>query len=400
MSKLLHFINSNENWEDILSNPPYNIEIKKDEEYILLKYNQFDSDFSNPIVQECRGCIIRHRYSTLDSIKQQYEFVCRPFDKFFNYGEEQAAEIDWSTALVTEKVDGSLIKVWYDRHSCNEGKWHVSTNGTIDAFKCKVDPLEITFGDIFFRVFGFKTDKEFQYFFSRFDRRCTYMFELTSPESKVVISYPDGLYLLAVRYNKTGEYTFWHFGEVLDLLINPNIHNVKVYKLKTLSDCIDVVKNMSMDEEGVVVSDADGNRIKIKSPEYLIKAKLCGNHVRSDESLLETIFDGKEDDLLAYCPEYSDRISSLKNCISVYEENCKFLWTKYEPILFFNMLSGRKDFAKCISQYPEKHYLFAKADRKVNEPYEFLKHLAISNAVRLLDTYKDKGNDVQYTEHE
>lgn len=276
-SNLLNFICTHKDWRELLSSPPCNIEIKEDGDYILLKYNQLESDFSILLVQECRGCIIKKDEIQLDWTEPpKYHFVCRPFDKFFNYGEEYAANIDWTTALVTEKVDGSLIKVWWDRDDFNKGHWHVSTNGMIDAFKCNVADSDLTFGDLFFRIFDFKDDEDFQYFFSRFDKRCTYMFELTSPESKVVINYPDGLYLLAVRYNDNGNYTFWHFGEVLDLLINPKIHNVKVYKLKTLSECLDAVSKMTMDEEGVVVRDKNNNRIKIKSPEYLFRAKLYG----------------------------------------------------------------------------------------------------------------------------
>ncbi len=51
---------------------------------------------------QSRGLILR---------KDTNQPVCVPFYKFFNFGEEQAHPIDWSTALVYEKVDGSLIKV-------------------------------------------------------------------------------------------------------------------------------------------------------------------------------------------------------------------------------------------------------------------------------------------------
>lgn len=41
--------------------------------------------------------------------------VCRPFDKFFNSGEpdHKREPMDWATARVYEKLDGSLIKAYF-----------------------------------------------------------------------------------------------------------------------------------------------------------------------------------------------------------------------------------------------------------------------------------------------
>ena len=58
--KLLDFIKQNkENWKEALQKPPYSLIVKEDDDYILLKYNQLESDLSNSIVQECRGIILR-----------------------------------------------------------------------------------------------------------------------------------------------------------------------------------------------------------------------------------------------------------------------------------------------------------------------------------------------------
>jgi len=68
-----------------------------------------------PIVRECRGII-------LDS-KNGWQVVAFPYKKFFNHGEPFASEIDWTTAKIFEKIDGSLASVyWYDQ------KWHVASS--------------------------------------------------------------------------------------------------------------------------------------------------------------------------------------------------------------------------------------------------------------------------------
>ena len=82
-SKLLRFINANKRWQEILSASPYNLIIKQDGEYILIKYNQIFSDLSNEIVQEARGIIIK-------KVNNKYIPVCAPFTKFFCFGDPNA----------------------------------------------------------------------------------------------------------------------------------------------------------------------------------------------------------------------------------------------------------------------------------------------------------------------
>ena len=84
---------------------------------VLLKYNQIASDMSVPLVQECRGIILDEA--------DGWRVVSRAYGKFFNYGEPGAAEIDWATARVQEKVDGSLCTVYE-----YAGNWHVATTGS------------------------------------------------------------------------------------------------------------------------------------------------------------------------------------------------------------------------------------------------------------------------------
>ena len=65
--------------------------------------------FDQPFHRECRGIILDQA--------NNWECVSRPYDKFYNIGEPLAAEIDWNTAVVQEKLDGcfeynQLIQIW------------------------------------------------------------------------------------------------------------------------------------------------------------------------------------------------------------------------------------------------------------------------------------------------
>lgn len=43
------FMRKHENWRELLSNAPYFISFDEDDNYVLLKYDQIRSDFSEPI---------------------------------------------------------------------------------------------------------------------------------------------------------------------------------------------------------------------------------------------------------------------------------------------------------------------------------------------------------------
>ena len=125
-SHLCNFIkNHPTDWEAILTQS-YKIKIKHDGPYAIFVYDT-ECDFADPIVQESRGIIINTETLTV---------ACWPFRKFGNHNESYADKIDWSSARVLEKVDGSIIKLWFDTL---DGIWQFSTNGTIRAERAAID---------------------------------------------------------------------------------------------------------------------------------------------------------------------------------------------------------------------------------------------------------------------
>src|SRR5690606_13664662 len=182
-----------------------------------------------------------------------------------------AVDIDWSTARVLEKLDGSLAKLWY-----HNGGWHVSTNGTINAHNAEL-PMSIVdpqtgyridnYYDLF-RLALWTADINYGEFKSKLDTDYTYMFELVSPYNRVVIPYTETkLYHIGSRNNKTLK------EEELDI----GIEKPKEYSLSTLEDCLWATERMLFSEEGYVVVDNQYNRVKIKSPNYVAAHHLKNN---------------------------------------------------------------------------------------------------------------------------
>ena len=304
------FCSLNNNWEELLTQEPYNLKISEDGPYVMFKYNQLSSDFNNPIVREARGIIFR---------KGEWENpVCWGFNKFGNYGESYAPEIDWSTAFVTEKIDGSLIKVWWD------GSWKVSTNGTIDAEKAELSDVKVNnFRQYFELVLEryinthiFRT--AFQDFTADLDRQLTYMFELVGPYNRVVIPYdePD-LYFLGARNNFTGEEYTCTALEMESLGVGL-FRRPAVYSLTSLNDCLKAAELKSWDEEGFVVCDAKFNRVKIKSPAYVLAHFMRNNNVITKKHLINVILLNEVEEFLCYASDYKEELLETRKLMRAF----------------------------------------------------------------------------------
>ena len=327
-----NFIRTHQNWIDDIQKEPYNIKVSRSGNFVLLKYDQLNSNMSKPLCQVCRGIILEEVFDDI------WNPVCYPFNKFFNYGESEAAEIDWRTAIVREKIDGSLIKFWAD----TRGNWHMSTNGSIDAFKAPVSDSveEYTFGDIVERALGCN----WLSFCRELDKNYTYMFELVSPDTRVTVYYPyDGLYYLGQRHRGTmiEEYNYnpvWR---------NFGICEPRVYHLRSLDDCISLVDEFTKDEEGIVVSDGNFNRIKVKSPEYLIAAHCANNGKLGLRSAVRIIREDKIDDFLAYAPMHQVKMELIT---SAYEDMIAEFVAGFRKIQH-NCWMSRKDFIEMLGYY-------------------------------------------------
>lgn len=301
-TKLGQFCATHENWAELLTEKPYCLKIKEDGPYVIFNYDQIHSNFNNSIVQEARGIIFKKGYWKHP--------VCWAFNKFGNYGESYAPEIDWSTAFVTEKVDGSLIKLWWDWH----GGWHISTNGTIDAFKAELNDIKMpNFGKYF--IEALKRYSYFDDFVENLDPDLTYMFELVGPYNRVVIPYthPE-LYFLGARNKYTGE-EFTCDALTMEQLGVFSFRRPLIYPLTSLEDCVKATEKMPWDYEGLVACDAQFNRVKIKSPAYVLAHFMRNNNVITRKHLIKIVLLNEVDEFLCYAADYKDVLQSTQKLI-------------------------------------------------------------------------------------
>lgn len=362
---LLEFIQNHPNdWEGKLSSDPYNLKISRDGPYVMFKYNQLSSDFSNPIVREARGIIFR---------EDNWKCVRRAFDKFFNYGEPNAVEIDWNTAKVQTKIDGSLISAWFD-----DEKWHYSTNGTIDVYKAPTGDIKLpTFGDVLEEAFRNNGISK-EIFEQSASKLVCYTFELVSPQTRVVIPYekPD-LYFIGHRVMPTEREMNPKESIVSEFLKTP-----KEYDFHSAQDVIDAAKELPWDEEGYVVVDSGFNRVKIKSPSWLVAHYARSNNSISKESLIQVILDGEQEEFLVYADDYREELEAVEQEMKDFVKDLNDAAREM-----------KKKYAAEVVKYPKpiQPYLFSKINNQ--DASDWVKeNMTASKWVKYLEARKERSN--------
>lgn len=286
-----------ENWLELLTKSPYNLKYNEDEDYVLLKYDMINSDFTQEIVKECRGLIID---------KHTLKGVALSFFKFFNIQEPLHDEIDWKSAKTQEKVDGTKILLWFDIY---KNKWQISTSGMLDSFKAPINDIGETYGNLFVEALN-NIKLTLDEFFIALQPTYCYTFELVSPKSRIVVPYKKTkLYFIGLR--DVG--TFIELNpDIEEDVIKIGIQRPKQYPLTSLEECLTATEKMGFDEEGFVVVDKDWHRVKIKSPEYVLAHYTRFNAGTSYSRILEMIEDKSDENFLKIYPEYTKTFDEVR----------------------------------------------------------------------------------------
>ena len=328
--------------KELLAGAPYHITVTEKDSLALFKYSQLESDWNEPICRECRGLILE---------KGSWKVVRYAFDKFFNINESYAAKIDWTSAKGTEKIDGSLISLFYYKD-----KWCVATNGMIDAYEAILSPNEKykTYGELWEAAINSNYPDFMKDGIDDLDPNCTYTFELVSPYNKVVIYYDKPMvYHIGTRYNLNFK----------EMDIDIGIQKPKSYKLEGQDEYIRfVLEKMDPSHEGIVVRDRYFNRIKLKTEHYLelahrISLVMKGSAVNT-VSIFKVIKQNEQSEFLSYFPEMKKYFDSVEAGMKAAEhkikeiENFALTWKENNPT------SSKKEYVSFVNNtITEKHFI-------------------------------------------
>lgn len=323
----------------------------------LFKYNQIDSPMNEKIVHESRGIILDET--------NNWNVVSFPFTKFFNYSEHLAANIDWPSAKIFEKLDGSLITMYP-----YAGAWYISTTGTADAMGNITYPLGIELPDApkNFSEYFWRTMQKYHKPGNFPSTDYCFMFELCGKYNKQVVQYSEEtITLIGIRNLKTfEEVSVSDVGPIIKNTFLEDIPIVKQYNLSSVEDLIESFHNFDpTSQEGYVVVDKYFNRIKVKHPRYVALHYLKSG--LNSRYLINIVLDGEVSEVKAALPEYSqvlDIVDEKVNRVVSLTEN------------FYNSVKDiavQKDFALQVVKHPLSGVLFALRSNKTNSIRQFLK---------------------------
>lgn len=338
----------------------YGIIVKDYEDRIVLNYNQIESPKAHPYVVQSRGIILR---------KGTFEILCLPFDRFFNFGEvvDHSQIIDFNKAECHQKVDGSLIKIYWDGL-----KWCIATRGTAFA-EAPVNGWDLTFKDLVLKALDCEDDAEFQL-------RCmfnltfqtTYLFEITAMENRVVTVYQGyTLWWLATRHHDGNYLSTPHSVEGLGAKFPER------YTFGNIEECLNTAKSLPDLQEGYVVYQ-DGQPVcKIKSPAYVAIHHLRGEGL-NPKRIAELVLTNEQDEYLKYFPEdkvyiqpYVDQLKKIYGEIVVVAIVCKDI-------------EDQKEFALKVKDLPYSGVLFQWKKDKTQDLRDIFNSQATTYKVKLL----------------
>jgi hypothetical protein len=297
----------------------------------MFLYNYNDNAFverNHPVLVKCRGLVV-------DSEGKILNF---PFERFFNDWEKEKAIIDWKSAEIQSKIDGSLISCFW-----NGNDWEITTRGSFYP--------NVKYDSDFSRMFK----KHFKRF-DLLDKNFSYIFELVTRENRIVTYYDhEAVYLIGIRDLTT-------LKEVSQKILDETAKILKVkrpkkYSAENVEQCKKLFENMKEDEEGLVIVDKDFNRVKIKQESYL---KLARISMLNEQDIFEYVLGYSQIDIefINRLPEVEAKIEGIRKKWNKIMERAKevFEIIKDKPT--------RKEFAIEAVKYPFNSILFSMLDKR------------------------------------
>eukprot|EP00698_Gefionella_okellyi_P009733 TRINITY_DN2495_c0_g1_i1.p1 TRINITY_DN2495_c0_g1~~TRINITY_DN2495_c0_g1_i1.p1 ORF type:complete len:228 (-),score=61.08 TRINITY_DN2495_c0_g1_i1:1017-1700(-) len=141
-------------------------------------------------------------------------------------------------------------------------------------------------------------------------------------------------------------------------------------------------------QEGFVLRDANFNRVKVKSSEYVRMSWLfpvCPRKRAADtKKLLTVILEGEQSEFLAYCPEFCGDLEMMQKCV---DNLCTNVITTYAEF------TGGSEDPKVFAMWAQKQspllrpLLFSL--RRGVHPLQHLSQLPIKRAERIVTEFQD-----------
>lgn len=275
------------------------------------------------------------------------EIVARPFDKFFNWG-ENGQKTKGDIVHVSEKMDGSL-GILYRRN----GEYKIATRGSFDSEQAQWATKYLNA----------------HYDLTLLPDNWTLLFEIVYPENRIVVDYSgrEDLVLLAIRERHTGRELSPSMVKAVASIYRFNLP--KTYSFSEVADLIQSTKSLSGNEEGYVVLFSDGTRWKFKGERYLELHRLVSG--LTFQNALKAVENGSIDQILSVVPD--EFLVEVKEWIAMIQARIDKVNGDVQEAYYDAPKETRKEYALWVkNRVPHlQAYMFAKLDGKDIRPIIF-----------------------------
>ncbi len=342
----------------------FKIKVKEYDDRLVLNYDQIESPKFEEIVKECRSLIL---------YKSDLRIMARAFDRFFNYGEGNLFSCDnvpIHKCKFFEKLDGSLITLYFDNRQWNfSTRQNAFAEGTCVSGATFLQLCQKT--DEYYGIMSFVENMR--------EKNLSFVFELTTPENRVVVPYVHyHLTLLTARNINTGQELY--DDQVDSIAKQMGCLRPAVHKYNSWSDMFSDINSRSWQSEGCVMvierneDEQSHFRIKVKNPSYLAISNLRNNGQLSAMCVMKLVLKNDYSEYLSYFPEdkkyfyiVQKIVEEWKNKIqSFYDVNCNIESQKEYALLvqkmskdcqpfLFQMRNMKRSLNECIEKMQDSN---------------------------------------------
>ena len=266
-----------------------------------------------------------------------------------------------------------MIQVYYD---WKKQQWFAGTTGTAEGEGEVNNKLGTTFNQLFWKTISEKYTK---FRIEWLDKKCCYVFELTTPYNIVVKPHGESCVTLLTARNlitlkEATREELLECGKALHLPV------VKSYDLnaKNIGDLIKTFDGMIWYDEGYVVVDANHNRVKIKNPAYVAVHHLKGK--TAEHNILTIVKFNEIEEFVSTFPERKNELYKLKTNYDALVAKLNSVWDELKTLRPKNITpQEKKKYAQAVFEVCDKREVknftglyFGLADGKVSSVEEFV----------------------------
>ena len=217
-------------------------------------------------------------------------------------------ENELSKCIQLDFVEGTMVNVFWDKTA---DEWNINTKSCIGA-RCSWN------SDKTFRFLFLDAMNETQLEFDHLDKKYCYSFVLQHPENKIVVPLTEKKLILTNVYEINNE------GENVTITSRPDVvkdfkgNNVYQYTVKSFEFWDELLEHYASDnleytQQGIVVVNEEGHRMKLRNRNYERVKHLKGNNPKLQFHYYYLRQKGMVAEFLKYYPEYRPLFSQFRN---------------------------------------------------------------------------------------